>query len=46
MAMRTSTILKRQHRRSERARKGGLATKAKTVAYQEPIVQEAANERN
>ena len=29
MAMRTSTILKRQHRRSERARKGGLAVKAK-----------------
>ena len=29
MAMRPSTILKRQQRRTERARKGGLATKAK-----------------
>ena len=29
MAMRPSTILKRQQRRTERARKGGLSTKAK-----------------
>ena len=29
MAMRPSTILKRQDRRTERARKGGLGTKAK-----------------
>ena len=29
MAIRPSTILKRQQRRTERARKGGLATKAK-----------------
>ena len=29
MTMRPSTILKRQQRRTERARKGGLATKAK-----------------
>ena len=29
MAIRPSTILKRQQRRTERARKGGLATKAR-----------------